>query len=89
MRQSSGKGEDHEGNSGDDLEEQQQVGGFSLKEMVTVQIISNSNSNVYKMNKINLLLNVLSLQLGVNNLNIDKKKTSYARFKVKKKIFLD
>ena len=53
--------------------------------MVTGRIISNSNSNEYKVNKINLLQNVLSLQLRVNNLNIDKKKTSYARFKVKQR----
>ena len=37
------------------------------------------------MNNINLLQNVLSLQLRVNNLNIDQKKTSYARFKVKQR----
>ena len=53
--------------------------------MVTGRIISNSNSKVYKINKINLLQNVLSLQLRVNNLNIGKKKTSYARFKVKQR----
>ena len=37
------------------------------------------------MNKIKLLQNVPSLQLRVNNLNVDQNKTSYARFKVKQR----
>ena len=53
--------------------------------MVTGRIISNSNSKVYIMNKINLLQNVLSLQTRVNNLDTEQKKTSYARFKVKQR----
>ena len=84
-RQSAGRGEDHEDSSEDVGEEQQKGGGFLVNEMVTGQTISPSNSKVYIMNKINMLQNVLSLQLRVNNLNIDQKKTSYARFKVKQR----
>ena len=53
--------------------------------MVTGRTISPNNSNVYIMNKTNLLQNVLLLQLRVNNLIIDQKKTSFARFKVKQR----
>ena len=53
--------------------------------MVTGRIISNSNSKVYIVNKINLLQNVISLQTRVNNLDTEQKKTSYARFKVKQR----
>ena len=56
-----------------------------MKDMITGLIYSNSNGNEYKVKKIKMLLNVLSLQLRVNNLNVDKKKTSYARFKVKQR----
>ena len=38
-----------------------------------------------QVNKKNLLQNVLSLQLRVNQLNIDQKRASYARFKVKQR----
>ena len=85
MRQSAGRREDHEDSSEDAGEEQQKSGGFSVKKMVTGPTISPSNSKVYIMNKINLLQNVLSLQLRVNNLNNDQKKTSNARFKVKQR----
>ena len=54
MLQYLGRREDHEASSEGAGEEQQQAGGFSLKEMVTGRIISNSNSNEYKVNKINL-----------------------------------
>ena len=37
------------------------------------------------MNKNNLLQNVLSLQLRVNQSNVDQKKAFYARFKVKQR----
>ena len=37
------------------------------------------------MNKNHLLQNVLSLQLRVNNLNLDQKKTAYVRFEVKQR----
>ena len=66
---------------------QQQVRGFSVKEMITGQIVSKCNSNECKVNnnvnKNNLLQNVLSLQIRVNQLNVDQKKALYARFKVK------
>ena len=68
---------------------QQQVGGFSVKEMITGRIVFKCNSNECKVNdqvnKNNLLQNVLSLQLRVNQLNIDQNSASYARFKVKQK----
>ena len=68
---------------------QQQAGEFSVKEMITGRLFSNCNSNQCQVNdqvnKNNLLQNVLSLQLTVNNLNVDQKKTSYARFKVKQR----
>ena len=45
--------------------------------MITGQIVSKCNSNEYKVNdnvnKNNLLQNFLSLQIKVNQLNIDKK----------------
>ena len=64
----------------------QQAGGFSVKKTITGRsfpIVTNSNE--YKVNKIKLLQNVLSLQLRVNNLNLDQKKTSYARFRLKQR----
>ena len=68
---------------------QQQVGGFSVKEMITGLIVCKCNSNECKVNgqvnKNNLLQNVLSLQIRVNQLNIDQKKALYARFKVKQR----
>ena len=68
---------------------QQQAKGFSVEEAITERIVSNSNSDKCKVNdKVNknhLLQNVGSLQLRVNNLNITRKKTSYARFKVKQR----
>ena len=67
---------------------QQQAGGFSVKEMITGRIISKGNSNEFRINnnnKNNLLQNVLSLQIRVNQLNVDRKKASYARFKVKQR----
>ena len=59
---------------------QQQAGEFSVKETITGQINSNCNNNECQVNKNHLLQNVLSLQLKVNNLNVDQKK-----FKVKQK----
>ena len=44
--------EDYEDSSEEDGEEQQQAGGFSLKEMITGRIVSNSNSNECKVNKL-------------------------------------
>ena len=68
---------------------QQQAGGFSEGGEITGRIVSKSNSDKCKVNdKVNknhLLQNVGSLQLRVNNLNITRKKTSYARFKVKQR----
>ena len=57
--------------------------------MITGQIVSKSDSDKCKinveLNKNHMLQNVLSLQLRVNNLNIPRKKTSFARFKVKQR----
>ena len=55
--------------------------------MITGPIVTKSDSDKCKVNdKMNynhLLQNVCSLQLRVNNMNIPRKKTLYARFKVK------
>ena len=68
---------------------QQQAGEFSVKETITGRIVSNCNSNECivndQVNKNNLLQNVHSFQQRVNNLNLDQKKTSHARFKVKQR----
>ena len=66
---------------------QQQARGFSVKEMSTGRIVSKGNSNECRVNnnKNNLLQNVLFLQIRVNQLNVDRKKASYARFKVKQR----
>ena len=72
--------EDNEDDSGCPGEMQQQAREFSVEETITGQIISIGNSDKCKVNKNHLLQNVLSLQLRVNNLNLAKKKTSYARF---------
>ena len=57
---------------------QQQAGAFSVEEMITGRIISNSNSDKCK---VNVQVNknhhkVCSLQLRVNNLNIARMKTA-------------
>ena len=72
MRWSSGFREDNEDVAGHAGEVQQQAGGFSVKEMITGQIISKCNSNECRINnnKKNLLQNVLSLQVRVNQLNV-------------------
>ena len=89
MRQSSGFREDNEEVAGYAGEVQQQVRGFSVKEMITGRIVSKCNSNECKVNnnvnKNNLFKNVLSLQLRVNQFNVDQKKASYSRFKVKQR----
>ena len=66
---------------------QQQAGGFSVKEMITGQIISNGNSNECQIsnNKNNLLQNVVSLQVRLNQLNMERKRAAYVRFKVKQR----
>ena len=57
--------------------------------MITGRIVSKSDSDKckinVKLNKNHLLQNVRSLQLRVNNLNIQRKKTSFVRFKVKQR----
>ena len=59
---------------------QQQTCGFSVEEAITRPIVSKSNSDKckvnHKVNKGHLLQNVRSLQLRVNNLNLERKKTS-------------
>ena len=66
---------------------QQEFRGFSVKEIVVAQIVSNHNNDKcetkYKVNKNHLLNNVLYLQNRVNNLNVRKRKNSFAIFKVK------
>ena len=49
-RQSSGFREDNEDVAGYDGEVQQQVGGFSVKKMITGRIVSKCNSNECKVN---------------------------------------
>ena len=57
--------------------------------MISRQIVSKSASDKCKVNdKVNknhLLQNVCSLELRVNNLKIERRKTLYARFKVKQR----
>ena len=69
---------------------QQEVKGFSVKETITRRIVSKSDSDKCKINvkfiKNHLLHNVCSLQLRVNNLNIQRKKMSFVRFKVNRRI---
>ena len=71
---------------------QQEVRGFSVEETVIRQTVSSSNNDKCeindKVNKNHMLHNVHYLQHRVNNLNIENKKTSFAPFKVKRRIFL-
>ena len=66
---------------------------FAAKERKEEQSVSSSIHGVHSENlkpgENHLLSNVCSLQHIVNNLSIDKKKMSFARFKVKQKIFSD
>ena len=75
--------------SGHDGEMQQEVRGFSVKETITKQIVSKTDSDKckinVKLNKNHFLQYVRSLQLRVNNVNIQRKKTSFARFKMKQR----
>ena len=61
--------------------------GFSVKEMVIGQMVSSSNNDKCeindKVNKNHLLHNVYCSQHRVNNLSIERRKMSFACFKVK------
>ena len=81
--------EDDEDVPGHDGEVQQEVRGFSVKKTITGQIIIKSDSDKceinVKLNKNYLLHYVRSFQLRVNNFIILRKKTSFARYKVKQR----
>ena len=62
---------------------------FAAKETKEEQSVSSSIDGVYSENvepgENHLLSNVSSLQHRVNNLSVEKRKTSYAQFKVKQR----
>ena len=83
------QGEDDEDVPGHDGTVQEEVRGFSVKERITGVIISQSDNDKceinVKLNKNHLLNNFCSIQLRVNNLNIQRKKMSFAQFQVKQR----
>ena len=73
----------------DDHAVQQEASGFSVKETIDRQTVSHSNNDICEMNvninKNHLLHQVWLLQCRVNNLNLKKRKMSFASFKVKQR----